>query len=112
MIFGADESDITIAQDGTVSSSAGVKGRLRVVTFENLGELERVGSNLYAGENPLPAEDVRVLQGAVEKSNVSGVTEVSRMIEITRNYTSVSKMIEQGDELLRKAIDRLGSVQA
>lgn len=48
----------------------------------------------------------------MEKSNVSGVTEVSRMIEITRNYTSVSKMIEQGDELLRKAIDRLGSVQA
>ena len=110
--FGADETDITIAQDGTVSSSVGVKGRLRVVSFENLGELQRVGSNLYTGENPLPAESVRVLQGAVEKSNVSGVTEVSRMIEITRNYTSVSKMIEQGDELLRKAIDRLGSVQA
>lgn len=110
--FAANETDITIAADGTISSSLGLKGKLRVVSFENPADLTRAGANLFAGENPLPVANPRVLQGAIEKSNVSGVTEVSRMIEITRNYTSISKMIEQGDELLRKAIDRLGSVQA
>lgn len=109
--FAANESDIAIAQDGTVSSNLGVKGRLRVVTFENLGELTRIGANLYQGQNPQPTEKIRVLQGAIEKSNVSGVNEVSRMVEITRNYTDVAKMLEQSDDLLKKAIERLGSVQ-
>ena len=70
------------------------------------------GANLYTGENPVPAQNVRVLQGAIEKSNVSGVAEVSRMIEITRNYTAVSKMISDNEDLRKKAIERLGSAQA
>ena len=89
-----------------------MKGRLRVVSFENQQGLERIGANLYTGENPVPAQNVRVLQGAIEKSNVSGVAEVSRMIEITRNYTAVSKMISDNEDLRKKAIERLGSAQA
>ncbi|MCA1244865.1 flagellar basal-body rod protein FlgF [Stappia stellulata] len=112
LTFTAEDTDISIAKDGTISSSLGVKGRLRVVSFENQQGLERIGANLYTGENPVPAQNVRVLQGAIEKSNVSGVTEVSRMIEITRNYTAVSKMISDNEELRKKAIERLGSAQA
>lgn len=112
LVFTADDGDVTIAEDGTVSTELGVKGRLRVVRFEDPQTLERVGDNLFAGEAPLAAESVRVQQGAIEKSNVSGVVEMTRMIEVTRNYTTVSKMLSDGDELLRKAIERLGSVQA
>ncbi|WP_306029846.1 flagellar basal-body rod protein FlgF [Stappia sp. MMSF_3263] len=112
LVFTAEDTDVTIAEDGTVSTALGVKGRLRMVEFENPQMLTRIGDNLFAGENPQPAERIRVLQGAVEKSNVSGVIEVTRMIEITRHYTAVSKMINEGDELLRKAIERLGSVTA
>ncbi|WP_349357543.1 flagellar basal-body rod protein FlgF [Stappia sp.] len=110
--FAANETDITIAEDGTISSSLGQRGRLRVVEFDNPQFLERVGDNLFAGENPLPADNVTVLQGAIEKSNVSGVIEVTRMIEITRAYTSVSKMLSEGNELRKTAIERLGTVQA
>lgn len=112
LVFTADDTDVTIAEDGTISTALGVKGRLRMVEFENPQTLSRIGDNLFVGENPQPAERIRVLQGAVEKSNVSGVIEVTRMIEITRQYTAVSKMINEGDELLRKAIERLGSVTA
>jgi len=111
-VFTAEDGDVTIAEDGTVSTELGVKGRLRVVTFEDPQALDRIGDNLFAGEAPQAAERIRVLQGAVEKSNVSGVVEMTRMIEITRNYTTVSKMLSDGDDLLRKAIERLGSVQA
>lgn len=112
LVFTAEDTDVTIAEDGTISTALGVKGRLRMVEFENPQTLSRIGDNLFVGENPQPAERIRVLQGAVEKSNVSGVIEVTRMIEITRQYTAVSKMINEGDELLRKAIERLGSVTA
>ncbi|MHC5652874.1 flagellar basal-body rod protein FlgF [Stappia sp.] len=112
IVFDANETNLTFAKDGTISTSAGVKDTLRVVAFENYQYLKRIGDNLYSGENPQPAQQVRVLQGAIEKSNVSGVVEVSRMIEITRSYTSISKMMQDGDDLLRKAIERLGSLQA
>src|SRR5690606_2361304 len=110
--FTVADGAITIAKDGTISTEQGEKGRLRVVDFDDPDALRRVGDNLFAGEDPRPLADVRVLQGAVERSNVQGVVEITRMIEITRNYETVSKMISQGDELLRKAIDALGSVQA
>ncbi|MCA1298825.1 flagellar basal-body rod protein FlgF [Stappia indica] len=112
LTFGTEDADITIAEDGTISSALGVRGRLKVVQFANPQTLTRIGDNLFAGNDPQPADGIRVVQGAIERSNVQGVTEVTRMIEITRNYTTVSKMMADGDELLKKAIDRLGSVQA
>ena len=112
IVFGDDDADLTIAEDGTISTDQGERGRLRLVDFDNPQELVRVGANLFQGDNPLPAEQVRVLQGAIEKSNVSGVIEVTRMIEITRNYTSVSKMLSEANELRKTAIERLGTVQA
>jgi flagellar basal body rod protein FlgG len=51
------------------------------------------GSNLF---RPVPAvaQPDTVSQGApgfIEKSNVNSVTEMSRMIEVTRAYTSISR---------------------
>jgi flagellar basal-body rod protein FlgF len=52
------------------------------------------------------------VQGALEQSNVDGVFEVTRLIEITRSYESVSKMLKDADELRQQAISTLGKIQA
>ncbi len=51
--FAAAETDVTIAQDGTISSSAGLKGRLRLVEFADPQETVREGDNLFSGGTPL-----------------------------------------------------------
>jgi len=110
--FGPQESDITIAADGSISSSAGVKGRLRMVEFANVEELTRQGSNLWAGGTPLPATATRAMQGFIERSNVSGVAEMSEMIRVTRAYESLASLTQRQDDLRRTAIQRLGDANA
>lgn len=108
--FTPDETDITIAADGTISSSDGLKGRLRLVSFANEAtDLTRDGGTLYAGTNPQPAAAVQVMQGAIERSNVKPVVEMSRMVEVTRAYTSIAQSMASIDELRGNAINKLGS---
>ena len=53
-----------------------------------------------------------VLQGTIEKSNVRGVVEMTRMIEVTRTYTQVATMLQQQADMRRSAIEKLAEVPA
>lgn len=110
--FGPDETGILVAADGAISSSAGAKGRLRLVEFATPQQLTREGNNLFAGGTPVAATNTRAMQGFVEKSNVSGVTEMSEMIRVTRAYESAANLAQKQDELRRTAIQRLGDTNA
>jgi flagellar basal body rod protein FlgG len=55
---------------------------------------------------------VRVVQGAIEKSNVRSMVEMTRMIELTRTYTQVSTMLQQQSDLRKSAIEQLAGVPA
>jgi flagellar basal-body rod protein FlgF len=67
-----------------------------------------LGGGLYATNEPaLPAEDARVVQGAVEDSNVQPVVEMTQMMEIMRQYQSNQRLIETEHERQRNAITKL-----
>ena len=110
--FDPSETDIAISPDGTISSSAGLKGMLRVVEFENPQDVQRFGNNLWSGGNPVPATATRVVQGSIEKSNVSGIAEMSEMIRVQRAYESIASLMQKQDEQRRTAIQKLGSLNA
>ncbi|MET3924890.1 flagellar basal-body rod protein FlgF [Devosia sp. 2618] len=110
--FGPEETNILIAADGSVSSSAGGKGRLRLVEFENPQALNRFGNNLFGGGTPIAASNTRAMQGFIERSNVSGVSEMAEMIRVTRAYESAANLAQKQDELRRSAIQRLGEANA
>ena len=110
--FGPDENGILIAADGSISSSAGSKGRLRLVEFDNPQALTREGDNLWGGGTPVAATNTRAMQGFIEKSNVSGVSEMAEMIKVTRAYESAANLAQKQDELRRTAIQRLGEANA
>jgi flagellar basal-body rod protein FlgF len=107
--FGATEKDIRIASDGTLTTSGGVRGKLRLVKFQNQQSLENVGANLFTTKAQAePALQARVQAGYVERSNVHPVTEISRMIEVTRQYQAIANMMSRTDESRRTAIQKLG----
>lgn len=110
--FGPEETDIRISSDGAISSSEGAKGKLRVVEFAEPQALVREGNNLFSGGTPVAATNSRVLQGFTEKSNVSGVAEMSEMIRVTRAYESIASLGQKQDDMRRDAIKRLGSMNA
>ncbi|HRJ69475.1 MAG TPA: flagellar basal-body rod protein FlgF [Beijerinckiaceae bacterium] len=109
LAFTAADRDIAIAADGTVSTAQGVRGRLKLAAFTRPSVLENIGGNLFsAREAPRPASaEIRLESGVLEKSNVSPVVEISRMIEVSRAYTSLAQSMQRGDDLRRSAITKL-----
>lgn len=110
--FDASETEITITADGTVMTASGSKGKLRIVEFADPQALSREGDNLYSGGEPQPAVETRAVQGAIERSNVSGVSEMAEMIRVSRAYQSLAGIMQRQDDLRRTAIQRLGDVSA
>ena len=110
LVLQPSEGRVTIAADGTVSTSQGVRGKLRVVEFADTGALKKVGETLFSGETPQPSTLPRLVQGQIEKSNVHAVAQISRLIEVGRAYESVSSWMSKVDEMRRDAIDKLAQI--
>ncbi len=107
----AGETGITVATDGTVSSREnGPIGKLRVVQFEDEQRLRKVMNGLYVTDTPardaVPGE-VKVVQGAVEGSNVNPVAEIARMIKLQRFFEAMQKIIEQEHKRQRNTINQI-----
>lgn len=102
-------SSIAFARDGTLSADAGPIGRLQVIQFENEQALTKLGGNLYdAGDQtPQPAPDAEIVPGAVEGANVSGVSEITRMIDTVRGYQAAARMAESEHQRILDAIEAL-----
>jgi flagellar basal-body rod protein FlgF len=121
--FQQQDAGIAIARDGTISvmegrntSSSSVRGKLRLVNFANPQALRKDGASTFsapAGVTPAAAPvTTTVVQGSIEKSNVRSVVEMTRMIEVTRTYTTVATMLQQQSDLRRSAIEQLAQVPA
>ena len=104
-------TDIKIAQDGTITAGAEIVGRFRLVAFPP-GALHKEGKNLYSADiPPEPPKNARVLQGMIERSNVEPVVEMTQMIEVMRAYQHSTETLNATDELMRKALQKLGDVK-
>lgn len=110
--FTPEDGKIAISDDGTISTELGIRGKLKVVTFEVPQLAKAIGENLYTHDNAIPMRNGRVIQGGLEGSNVDSIIEVAHMIEITRAYESVSSMMEKTNELRQNAISKLGTLRA
>jgi flagellar basal-body rod protein FlgF len=110
--FGASETNVAIGQDGTISTSAGPKGKLRIVSVPDPKALQSEGDSLIRTDAPLPpaGATVRVQGGAVERSNVRPVIEMSRLIEVNRAYANIAGMLQRSDELRRSAVEKLAGL--
>lgn len=107
------ETNITITEEGAVSTENGEVGKLRVVSFTNSQNLIEKGDGLYeaaGGLSPSDTTDVKVLQGMVEGSNVQPIVETNRMIEILRTYQNVQRMLQADHDRQRNMISKLTQV--
>jgi len=114
IVIDPQKGQVLIAQDGTISQGIERVGKIGVVRFDNLSVLEKSGDNLLkntANAQPTAAPDVNVRQGMLESSNVKAVVEVTKLIEVSRAYESITRMMESEAELSRRSIERMGRVQ-
>lgn len=109
-----EKGEIKIATDGTISQGSERVGKVSVVKFDALSTLEKTGDNLFrntSNATPKPASTALLRQGALEGSNVNSITQITHMMEVTRAYESMAKMMDSTADLSRRAIERMGRVQ-
>ena len=109
-------SQINISRDGIISvlvagaNGAEAVGQLQLADFTNRTGLQPIGESFFVQTDTsgdpvinVPQGDGmgRLIQGAVEASNVNVVTELVEMIETQRAYEVSSKSITSVDEMLR-----------
>jgi len=120
IVFQANDRNISISADGRITVLEGLtntetqRGKLRLVSFAQPQALQNEGGDRFSAPagvvgQPAPAA-VTVIQGAIEGSNVNGVREMTRMIEINRTYSMISSLMQAQNDT--KTIDRLADVAA
>ena len=112
----ANSTGLTINQQGQVSvtlpgsTTSSILGQLTLTTSVNDAGLQAQGNNLFTAtpasgtpQDGQPATNGAgtLLQGSLEQSNVSAVTEISNLIAAQRAYEMNSKVITAADEMLQ-----------
>lgn len=100
-----DRERMIIDQDGVVrTDEAGEIGRLRLVDAEAVSP---IGHGQWRAEGPIAPvnEDIQVLQGALEKSNVDPIRGMVELMEASRYFETYQKAMQTTDELDGKAND-------
>ncbi len=99
---------ITVAGDGTVSSENGRIGRIGVVQPADPRALTAEGGTLMRADGPTaPTAQPRIMQGAVEDSNVQPVTQITRMLDEYRRFQFLGEFVQAEADRQRTAIDKL-----
>jgi len=119
IVFQPNDRDISIGVDGLISVREGQnttdsqRGKLKLASFDQPQRLQKDGTSTYmapAGVTPQVPADARVSQGAIEKSNVKSVMEMTRMVEVTRAYTQIASLLQSQSDTRKSAIDKLAEV--
>ena len=111
IVIDPSKGQIKVATDGTVSQGNQTVGKIAVVNFASLSALSKDGQGLYRNDTniqPQAAPAAKVRQGMIEGSNVEPITQISKMIEVSRAYENIANMMDQTSQLSRSTIDRLG----
>jgi len=114
IVIDPEQGPVSISQDGVVSQNNLRIGKIGVFTLGNLSTLEKVGDNQYrntSNQLATPVTTSKVRQGMLEGSNVRPIVEITRMIEVSRAYESMARLMESNSDLSKTAVQRMGRVQ-
>ena len=106
-------SPITVSSTGEVSQGGDVKGRLRLVEFNDPHLLTSIGGGCFlANHQDLLAKDSTassVRQGYLEGSNTSPTSEMASLITAMRMFEANQRVLQMQDERMGHVISELGS---
>jgi flagellar basal-body rod protein FlgF len=98
-----DRERMVIDKDGVVRTDQG--GELDRIKLVNAARVSPIGHGQWRADGPLiPVEDnVQVLQGSLEKSNVDTIKGMVELVEASRYFEAYQKTMQTSDELDGKA---------
>lgn len=113
MALPPDAGTLTIARDGTVTAAdGGVLGQIGVFDEPGIASWQHLrGSLLVPREGQVALNPVLapiLMQGHLEQSNVSPITEMTRLISQQRAYERSMNLATVSDDLRKETLSRIG----
>ncbi len=104
IVFPDNVKQVDIGSAGNVKINGDDFTSIGVFQFDNEHLLERQGNGLYKTDvTAQAAENFKIIQGALENSNVQPVLELTHMLSVSRAVSDTSKYISSIYDLERKA---------
>lgn len=102
-------TDLTISQEGLIRLGDDPVGQVAVYEFDDPRTLKKTHYSLFVADQQVPkrAEGSQVMQGMTEGSNVSGIAEMTQLIEVSRAYEAVKGLIDREDKRQEAMIQKL-----
>ena len=105
--------EVIIDRKGVISTDQGQIAQLMITEFGSDQDLNPAGNGLYEALVPgAPSEKTVVQQGMIEGSNVQAVVEMTRMIDVLRDYQAVQNIMKSEHDRMRNATQRLARTTA
>lgn len=109
----AEPYDLSIEQDGTIFNGAQQVGQLKLVLMPEEARLSKVGDTAFTMgpdvQAPAAGGQSEVVQGYLERSNVSVVKEMTDMISSMRTFETYQKVVQIVDDLKGKFIQTISA---
>lgn len=100
-----------IHKDGRIVTNGKTVGNIGVFSIDQENLMSRYTNSAFFATTPgVPVAiggKSAISQGYVEASNVNPLKELTRLIAITKNFESVSAIIERADNTLAKSVNEL-----
>jgi flagellar basal-body rod protein FlgF len=115
IVVDPSQGPVTISRDGMVMQNKRQVGSIGLFQIDERAKLTRFeNSGVIPDAAAQPVVDfikTGVMQGFVERSNVNPVTEMSRLIMVTRTLEAVTMSLNTTESNLQDAVKSLGSSQ-
>jgi flagellar basal-body rod protein FlgF len=104
-----DARTIGVGSDGTLVADGQPVARIGLFEPDDPLTLRHESGTILAADGHVPAsEPGAILQGRLEAANVNPMSEIARMIEVSRAYEAGQGVLDQEDQRIRSVIDTLG----
>ncbi len=114
IVIPRDGGTLTITEEGEIFVGRDAVGKLSAVQFEKGLGVRKVGQALYENkdpnETPLVANQLRIHQGMLEKSNVNPIEEMNRMIQSNRMFEQDMKAIRTWSDMMGRESNDIGKL--
>jgi flagellar basal-body rod protein FlgG len=97
-------------ESGNISLNDVPSYEMYIVDVEDYSSLKKIEDNLYSTQNTIEAENIKVQQSSLEKSNIDIMTEMADMMMTMRSFESNQKVVQSLDETLGKAVNEVGRI--
>lgn len=109
-----DSDTFSVNAFGEVIQDGEITDKIAMTAFTNVADLYKVGTGYFRERSELTGEKVafegEIIQGFIEQSNTSAVTEMIQLIGMNRNYETSQKVITTIDDMIAKCVTELGRV--